>query len=442
MSNLESQSKLMYYPTDKMEIYRMLGIVGKIEMSIEAREEIKQLLGEEQYLNLLNSAINSFSQNFATSVYSYFLEQGRIDLLKEYLEVQIGYSHNSTVTILDPFAGEGEWLKLMKAGIPCDEINSANIHLIANELETNRYNTMIEDEIIDEHYNKAFEELEDIPKGSISLLLYNPPYGDTNGIRNVYHYLEMIVERGIIHKSDSLHSSGKMIMVVRKDDLLESLSLAIEHFEIDDQRIYQVNKEEYDRYKQYVVYATLRSKPLDIKSVNGALFLQQEISRFTDIINSDPQFNSAMYNTTQLQPPQVPYTRLKENHELIKEGEIELSTTNGDSWNWFKDLTTTRQAEHVEINKATPLKIGELSNLIASGMINGEMQLSDSEGYHVVAGGMKEQVSQELLQEENRKGELINKTKTVIYSQPYLNILINENGKVRIKELEGGNDLE
>lgn len=435
---LESTSKLMYYPTDCHEIYRMLGIVGRIQMSIEAREEIRNMVGEETYFKILESSVKNSNSNLAVGFYHYFLENKQYDLISRYLELNIGYSNNQTVTVFDPFAGEGVWLEMFKQAIPKDEINSANIHTIANELESNRYNSIVSKNIVDEVYNKAYEELNNIPKGSISMLLYNPPYGDTNGTRNVYHYLKMIIDEEIIHRSSDYNGGGKIILVIRKDDLLDSLPLLVEHFDIDNNIIYQVNEEEYKKYKQYVVYGTLRNEPLDLKNTNNAIRYQKEINSLKEIINSNPQFNSTMYNTNLMQPPSVPYERLKENHKLIQEENFEFSHSNGDVWDWFKELTEIKQIEHTKINKATPMKTGELSNLIASGMINGEMKLNDNEGYHIVAGGMKEQVKQEVVQELNRKNEVENKTKTVVYSQPYLNILINDNGKVKIKELEGG----
>lgn len=439
---LESSSKLMYYPTDNHEIYRMLGIVGRVQMSIQSREEVRDLVGEEVYFEILESSIKNSRSNLAISFYDYFLERKEYDLIKKYLEVSFGYSNKQTVTFFDPFAGEGVWLEMFKQAIPKDEINSATIHTIANELETNRFKAIESKGIVDEVYNKAFEELKEIPKGSISMLLYNPPYGDTNGVRNVYHYLKMIIDEEIIHRSSDYGGGGKIILVVRKDDLLESLPLLVENFNINQETIYKVNEEEYKRYKQFVVYGELRNNPLDLKNTNDAIKYQQELNELSSVINSDPEFNPSMYGDNRMILPNIPYDRLKENHRLVQEETFEVSQSNGDAWDWFKEITEIKQVEHEVINKATPMKIGELSNLIASGMINGEMELHDGIGYHVVAGGMKEQIVQEVVQEENRKGELENKTKTVLYSQPYLNVLINDNGKVKIKELEGSSELE
>lgn len=442
-SNLNAESKLMFYPTDEYEIYRMLGIVGRLSMSIEARNEVRDLLGENKYHDLLNNSLTNSLNNFAISVYDYFLKNKQYDMLHKYITLTIGYSCNQTSTIFDPFAGEAVWLEMFKSTLKRDEINSNKIHLIANELEKNRYNTIVNKGIVDECYNKAYEELSEIPKYSISLLLYNPPYGNTNGKRNVLHYLEMITKQELIYKSNDNSPNGKIILVIRKDDLLESLPLITKHFNVDRRLIYKVNEEEYKKYKQYVVYATLRNEPLDEKNVHDALKHKEEIKTITEIINSNPEFNVKMFNANNMQPPTVSYKSLKENHKIVQDGGFELSITNGDSWKWLKEMTEIKDIEMQKINRPVPLKVGELANLIASGMINGEMDLDGKgTGYHVVAGGTKKQVQQELIQEEGKNGEIINKTKTLVYSQPYLNVLINDNGKVKIKELQGGTELE
>lgn len=440
---LESTSKLMYYPTDQHEVYRMLGIVGRISMSVKARDEVRELLGEDVYFNILESAIHNYHSNFPTSVYHFFLERKEYALLYKYFEVDIGFSCNQTITVFDPFAGEANWLEMFKESIPKDPYDSSTIHLIANELESNRYNTIKKKGLVDEHYNKAYEELNEIPKRSVSMLLFNPPYGETNGVRNVQHYLKMIIEDELIYKTNDSSDSGKMILVIRKDDLLESLPLLTKHFNVDPERIYKTNEDEYKKYKQYVVYTTIKRNPVDTKNVNGAIKHKSEIEKLSKIINSKPEFNIGMYNTNSMRPPAVPYERLKENHKVLEMEDFEISVSNGDSWNWIKEMTEIRNMENEQILKPTPLKTGEVANIIASGMIDGEMNLDGSgAGFHVVAGGTKEQMQQEIVQEKNRQGVLENKTKTLLYSQPYLNILINDNGKVKIKELQGGTELE
>lgn len=52
-NQLESQSKLMFYPTDVFEIYRMLGIIGRLSIADEHRQNLKQYLGEDKYREII-----------------------------------------------------------------------------------------------------------------------------------------------------------------------------------------------------------------------------------------------------------------------------------------------------------------------------------------------------------------------------------------------------
>lgn len=440
-NQLQSQNKLMFYPTDSHEIYRMLGIVGRVTLSIDSREEIRNLLGENTYFKLLEDGINNFRTNFATSAYNYFLENKEYKDIEKYFNLSIGFSHNQTVTVFDPFAGEGTWLEMFKKTIPRDYINSSKVHTIANELESNRYASIVSKDTVDEVYNKAYEELKTIPKRSISMLLFNPPYGETNGVRNVLHYLKMILEDELIYKTNDNSDNGKIVMVVRKDDLLNSLPLITKHFNIAKDLMYKVNDKEYKKYKQYVVYATIKNEPLDTKSTYEAAQHEKEIKQIKELLKEERKFSVDMYDTHSMRPPAVPYEQLLENKRILEEEAIEISTTNGDGWSWIKEMTEIKEVNTEKIKKPTHLKTGEIANIIASGMIDGEMSFDGKEGFHIVAGGTKKQVQQELVQEENKKGEVENKTKTLVYSQPYLNVLVKDKNRLKIKELQGGTDL-
>lgn len=444
MSNIESQSKLMFYPTQVKEIYRIISIIGRITFNHDNREVVKEQLGKEKYQELITIALDN---NFQASniFYDYFLEKEDYQSIKQYFTISLNFSQEFT-TILDPFAGEGTFLELFTQAMK-SEYESENIHLIANELETNRYNTIKEKGIIDEHYNLAFEEFDTLPKNSISLLLYNPPYGDTNGIRNVKHYLDLILDMKLLHNSKEAntgYANGHIVMVIRKDDLLDSLPLIVKYFDVYEELIYKVNEEEYNRFKQYVIYAKLRKEPIDLNNSYWALKYQEEIQSITDIINSNPEFDLKMYEknyNTRINLPSVPYREMKFNKRAAKKA-LELhSDLSNTSWKWIKELTETKDFTTEVIDKPTPLKLGETANIIASGMINGEMNL-DNKASHVVVGGTLSKLREESHREKDNNGESIVVTKKILYSQPYLNVLINNNGRYQIKEIVGGETTE
>lgn len=443
MSNLMGDTKLNFYPTHTYEIYRILGTLGRISIGISEREELKQYLGKDKYNKIMVKAMDN-DINPIDMLYDYILDVGDIDALRRYFNVSFGYSGNQTFTIADMFAGEGEWLKMFKTTILPEEISqgiysSARLHLIANELESNRFEKVDSNEYIDEAYNKAFEDFNDIPEGSISLMLYNPPYGETNGIRNVKHYLQMILNKKLIFnsKGTGVNCNGKIVMVVRKDDLLDSLPLIVRYFEVDKDHLYKVHEEEYNKYKQFVVHASLRTDCYDYTILDDSIKIQNEVQELTDIINKDPEFDPRMYNMSIYNIPEVPYYEMIKNYKVVQESSYVISDLNNDNWGWIKEITGIETMDETRIKKPLAPKSGELANIIASGMINGEMEI-DGKGKHIVAGGMKQKVYEENITEETSDGSEQLVKKKMLYSEPYLNILINENGKAKIKELSGG----
>ena len=76
--------------------------------------------------------------------------------------------------VCDLFCGEGEWLSLF--GLWNDVIT------IGNEIEQTRYEKSKERNI-DILFNNAYEEII-LPKNTIDVMLFNPPYGQLNGVRN------------------------------------------------------------------------------------------------------------------------------------------------------------------------------------------------------------------------------------------------------------------
>lgn len=443
MGLLESQSKLMYYPTHKKEIYRILGVVGRITLPVNKRDKLRDVIGNDKYNIISEKALGKNNFRPELFLFDYLVKNEMYETIHKCFNIAFGFSQKDQYTIFDPFAGEGGWLESFKKFIPNEQIGSADLYLIGNELENNRFKTIDNNDNIDEAYNEAFENLKDIPKNSISLLLYNPPYGDTNGVRNVKHYLKMIIDRKIIHNSKDTHGSnnGSIVMVIRRDDLLDSLPLLATHFNVHKKHLYKTHNKEYEKYKQYVVYATLRNDPLDEKNSNDALKIQEEVSSIEEIVNSEPKYNNDMHRLLIYELPSIPYQKIKKDHVIEKDEKYIISDVTNDNWKWLKENTEVKEVSNDTINKPTDLKVGEMANIIASGMINGEMS-NNGIGKHIVAGGTKNQIKEEYYQEEDKNGKKQDMIKTTHYTVPYLNILVKDSdGIIKIKELSGESEL-
>ncbi len=385
---------------DKKEIYRMFGVLGNITMTSIDRKRIKNYLGKEEYFKLLDSTANYYNQDFPTSVFHYFFTKDRLDLIDKFITMEFGFFNNtSTISMLNYFS-------------------TFNNELI----NSNLFNKELNVHIIDDDNERA-----DLPKGSVSLLIFN---SHNKKSKNVTVDLQRIIDNEILHVSKNDIDNGKVVLIMEQKELETELPFIIKHFDIYKEKSYKMNNN-----KTVVLFSEIRSQTLTFEEVKN------EETVVKSLINENKGFDSYKYNGVINLPP-VPYFEMKENQRMIENDVFKISDSSNDGWEWFREITEIKETSNNEINKATPLKVGELSNLIASGMINGEMKLEDGSGFHVVAGGMKEIIKQSLRQEENQKGHLINKTETTVYSEPYLNILINNKNGIEIKELKGESDLQ
>ena len=442
-NSLIAESKLQFYPTQEIETYRLLAILGDLQLDYIKERYIKEysVIPKEEYNELfILSADSNTPMRFA--IYEKWLKEERYDLIKSYFTIRFGsdsYNNrkeNFPITICDPFCGEALWLDCFKSFIPKNNY-SGDILLIGNELEEHRYKKFSDNVNIDEKYNNSFEEL-NLGNSICSLILFNPPYGSTNGIRNVRWYLQMIIDRKLIYNPQNSkdYKTGYMVFVIRKDDFLDSLDVICQHFDVLKNAIYKVNPEEYAKYKQYIFIARLKNNPFNLSNVTDAMDYQKHYNEIKRIIESEPEFELSMYDTYRMMNyPYVDYETAKENNQYVQVSENYISK-NDSVWNWVKDITELKNLGEEKLTIPKPPKPGEIANILASGMVNGDMDL-DGKGKHVVIGGTKKVERKEVSSYKDDNGEKITETKIIKLSLPYLNILCSENGELKIKELGG-----
>lgn len=435
-NNLIGQSKLQYFPTQDIETYKMFKyfMIIDFKSSYTFKYEIKdKILTPQEYEKISVRTLDGEYYTLPYSFYDWCIDNDKFEYLDKYLtfrlNVDFNGDNNNNITVADLFAGEGKWLETFKNFIAYN--NEEKVKLIGNEIEENRYNTMKECNIIDECYYGSFEELK-IPKKSISLMLYNPPYNETNGVRNCKHYLNMILDRELIYinDNDTSRKTGDIIMVIREDDFLDSLELIIKNFEI--RVAYKVNSDEFSKWKQWVIFASLRYVKLNDGSNYVTMSIQESINKFKNIISDGRPYNqSAVFSLTAFN-----YKQVKENFEVVNDLKNNNTVSKADNvFKWIKDVTEVKDMSVEKLLVPKPLKQGEIANLISAGYINGELSLNDGTGRHIAVGGTKNMTKTEIRQEKNDKGEKIIITEELRFTQPYLNILCNKNGKLEIIEL-------
>ena len=433
-SSLAGDSKLNFFPTETWETYRLLGLLGRIDIDYYKKNYLKEYYTEHGLYQEI--AMKSLDSSVPID-YCYFdkwLNDKDYDKIKQYCEYTLGHGNQFPIVVADLFAGEGLWLDSLKSFIP-KKSNSNDFLLVSNELEENRHKEIEKNIHIDDSYNKSFEELR-MPKNSISFMLYNCPYGSTNGIRNVRHYLSMLLERGIIYNPSTSkdYKTGYIVCVIRKDDFLYSLDILSKNFDILKNSIYKTNPEEYAKFKQYIFIAKLKRFPYDLSNALQAMDFQKQYSEVKTIIESEPEFKLSQYNTYQsMNYPYIDYDTAKENNKYIETPEIHISK-NDSIWKWVKGITELKDLGEEKLVVPKPLKLGEISNLLASGMINGEISI-EGKGKHIAIGGTKSIEKKETRKYKDDNGDSFTETKIIKMSLPYLNILCSDNGKLVIKEL-------
>jgi len=436
-SSLIGDSKLNFFPTEQWETYRLLGLLGRIEIDYTKKGYLKEyILPKEKYTKIATDALDA-SVPIDYSYFNTWLNNKEYDKIKEYCEFTLGYGGKEfPIIVADLFAGNGDFLDVFKSFIPLKK-ESNKFMLVANELEGNRFESIKNNKNIDDCFNSSFEELKQLPKQSVSLMLLNPPYGITNGVRNVKNYLTQIIDRQLLYNpttSKKDYKTGYIVCVIRKDDFLDSLDILSKNFDILKNSIYKTNPEEYAKFKQYIFVAHLKRFPYNLSNQMQAMDFQKQYSEVKAIIESEPEFKLSQYNTYQsMNYPYIDYETAKENNKYTEAPTTHISK-NDSIWKWVKGITELKDLGEEKLVVPKPLKLGEISNLLASGMINGEISI-DGKGKHIAIGGTKSIEKKETRKYKDDNGDSFTETKIIKMSLPYLNILCSDNGKLIIKEL-------
>lgn len=403
-----ADSKMMFYPTDVREVYRLGNVVGEVRINLP---KLKQLNFDAYAKATVCASENQKNKytDLTDYFYHYLIENNHLDLIDQCCSIKINYAINNTV--LDPFAGEGKWLEFFGSHFDKQQ----NLSTVAIEPDRNRFAQIN----ATTKFNALFEETE-LPKNCVNLLLYNPPYGETNGVRNVRHYLKMILDRGI------LNDRCKIIAVIRGDDAIECYDLLYDNFEIN--LVYRVNKEEYDKYKQFVIVATKRNHKPSVFSYTS------DKNKFEVVINdaADPDVN-IIYDKYLYMSACGEWGYSWGRFEQSK-ARKNICSKRDKVWDWIIKDYEAKIDDDFRLLMPKPPKTSELANILASGIINGE--INDSESPHIVSGGVKKISRQELVVDDDGNSKYVDTQ----FSKPFLNILYKQDGKIKVKQIEGSSE--
>ena len=434
---LASDSKLAFYPTNERETLRLLSVFGRVYLSSYNNARIKEIIGYEKYqdiwrkYNLIGSKGSQDHALFDAALSANISPE----VINKEFSFDYQFDNDGKFVIMDGFCGEGEWLSVFKNFMKLKE--PKNVILVGNEIEKGRYAKARK--VVDLCYHSAFEEFE-FPKQSVSLLLFNPPYGNDGEIRNAKRYLDMTIERDyLITPTESNYSYGSknksyIVTVLNAEDTLLCLPTIIKHFEINS--IYKVeDKEEYDKFHQFIVIATKRTKPYPDNYIDA---IEIAYSTWSKHITEERSFPFDMYGMMQKNYHYFltsDINTLLGNFEFNKNKEKYISQPNSFALAWAKGMTKTDIENFSKITMPKEPKSSEIAILISAGTINGEV--TDVTGKHIACGGVKYEMKQiEEKEKDEISGETFTITKHIRTSTPYLNILYSdERGNIVLKDL-------
>lgn len=438
-SDLHSTSKMLFYPTDPIETYRMIGVVCNLQFvdyySFRNNHHLIEAVGGSLVMSRLisNALDNDVSPVY--SVYEHFLISGQYEKIPEFIKIEYpGLYEGKKTNIVDLFAGEGDWLKVWTGFIPSEHRN--RITLIANEIEEGRFEKAKKQ--TDLCYNTSFEELQ-LPKRFVGMMLFNPPYHSSNNERNARRYLRMILEREYLkeknHQAYNSDYGSPIIMVLRKDDVEDCLDLICRFFDV--RGMYKVNPNEFEKYSQIVVYATAKT-PTDTSNAYETGKYQESFRQWKNWLTFPKNFTLKQYEEISryyINFPNVDLKSIFENFKYVQKKEKYVSSSKSLAWKWLKEKVDIEDNGVKKLTMPRQPKSSELANIIASGYINAEMN-EEGTPRHIAIGGVKTVIKTDEKEYNDDEGNVVTESKVTKQSLPYLNVLYaDQQGIIKIKEL-------
>ena len=410
IGHMETKSKLDYFPTNYYVQYITLPEV--VGLTTKLPEFIRK-----STLEFIKKHTGHTYEQFCKKTYYKLVEMGRFDIIDEVFKSNLITSRDHKVVISDLFAGEGEWLGLYKKMCPYKAT-----YTLANEIEFNRYTECKNKKFSNVIYG-AYEALSDkVPKNFIDIMLFNPPYGETDGQRNVERFFDMLV------KDNYMENGSKIIFVINKNDYNYMINKFCEY--VDFEMAIEVDSgAEQDRLKQVCLIGEFYNRKENVYFVNKRLERVQNLLKNNDITTqSHFSFGIEMW----IRGKNITETFDKFN--VFKNPRMYQSNKASDAWKELMNMTRIETFQGKTIKLAErPRNIGAAANLIAAGLINGEIE---GEHEHCIAAGTKEQLINTL---DPETGNIIVTKQsapflTVLTGGTVINITENKSDTVSIEE--------
>lgn len=447
MAQLQATLKAQYYPTDERITYFLNYIHFSLRHNDTHRMDYK-----EKYLNPYLDEMKARPEfkfkkdwfkipDYNTYHFQKALEENNFQYLRDnfkHCNSHSNYNYSLSTVVLDPMCGKAEWLMTHNQFDGLHNIYSIGVELVKERAE------ICKEKKVSLLYNDAFENIE-FPEKSVSLLYFNPPYDsikleDGTTERLTKYYLKDILDKNI------LVDGSYVDLVIREDDFIDCLDLLYENFNIDTELVFKAPQDEYNKFKQIVAIVSKRSNPFKITEKTLDYWVRDALKHkiaINEYVKTAPVIDLTKISIDKLLDIRhsIPIIDINSKLTLFKQKQLSIdkySNPEDMTWHWFKEQTTHKENKIENLRVALPLKTGEMSNLLASGMINGLIAKNTNRN-HIVVGGVEQiqEVKNTISYDDNGK-----KIQTQIVQKinnPYLNVLTAE-GQI-IKLINKKNDI-
>lgn len=408
---IEADSRMQFWETDIQEQY--LSIIDCFNVNLKNAEVINLLnLKQKKILNDIsnqnrNILIKKGENAFYNEIYKRLAEKRRFDILETVFEYSFPifrYGENR-ITIADIFAGNGNWLNRFNKLLNKSQKN--NLISFYNEIDEVKYQKNRNKFTISQ--NEPAENLiQEIPKKSISIMIFNPPYGNTNGHRNVNRFLDMVL------KDDIIANDGIMLFALNRLDIEDNLQLILQNFEVELTSIKKfTNKMEFNKLKQYYFVGYKRS----ITKID----IEEDKKTFLSYLNSC-EHSKILYKKESA----IPRTLFFDEFAAI-DIKKRINEFTADIKDLGIDSILKYDKTDFKMEVPRKLKLSEMNFFLSRGKIQGQIEI-DGKNFFVNSGTKNEKT---IVDKKNEKGEIIGRTE-ITKETPYINII---NDKREMQEI-------
>ena len=286
---------------------------------------------------------------------------------------RINAQEGTSVTLLDPCAGEGYALKQVQNHLEHQGVNTVSYGI---ELEKTRAKTA--KGVLDNVINCGYEESRMSHK-AFGFMYLNPPFAEIQGER-----LERTFFRDLTRPNTYLTDGALVILNIPQYVLGTMASLIAQRLE--NVRVYRFTDKNFPTYMQIIVYGYRRKSRLGLNEK-----LRSELQQLAQTApNRIPSLDNGDWDKVQYTIPAAEREVKLFDTNFVSAEDIIRSMSESNVMEQVNDRIKTFNLEQVEAKQpAMPLKVSHMATAIASGALPEQM------GDHLLVGVTKTQVTEE-----------------------------------------------